>query len=69
MVSVTLILMTLSVIDRKILRLITGSQAKVPVKILYLETSQLPIPHILYARRILYWHTMLKRPKEELTMQ
>jgi hypothetical protein len=59
----------LSIIDRKILRVITGSQAKVPVEKLYLATSQLPLPHILSIRRILYWHTLLKRPKEELTSQ
>ena len=53
----------------KMLRVITGSQAKVPIKMLYLETSQLPIPHILSIRRILYWHTLLKRPREELTSQ
>ena len=27
------------------------------------------IPHILSVRRILYWDTLLKRPKEELTSQ
>ena len=59
----------LSIIDRKILRVITGSQAKVPIEMLYLETSQIPIPHILSIRRILYWHTLLKRLREELTSQ
>ena len=36
---------------------------------LYLETSQLPISHVISVRRILYWHTILTRNKEELTSQ
>ena len=32
----------LTVIDHKILRLITGAQAKVPIEMQFLETSQLP---------------------------
>ena len=33
----------LSVIDHKILRLITGSPAKIPTQMLYLETATLPV--------------------------
>ena len=33
----------LTTIDHKILRLITGAQAKVPSEMLFLETSQLPL--------------------------
>ena len=44
----------LTTIDHKILRLITGAQAKVPSEMLFLETSQLPIKNIIVLRRILY---------------
>ena len=54
----------LEVIDRKILGVITGAQAKVPLDMLYLETSQIPIKHVISVRRLMYWHTHLKRNKE-----
>jgi hypothetical protein len=59
----------LKVIDHKILRLITGAQAKVPVEMLYLETAQLPIEHVISVRRILYWQNILKRGNQELINQ
>jgi hypothetical protein len=59
----------LKVIDHKILRLITGAQAKVPLEMLYLETAQLPLSHVISVRRILYWQNILKRAKEELLVQ
>ena len=40
----------------KILRLITGSQAKVPIEMLYLETAQLPLKYVMSVKRILYLH-------------
>ena len=40
--------------DYKILKVITGAQDKVPVEMLYLENSQLPISHVISVRRILY---------------
>ena len=48
----------LEVIDRKILWVITGAQAKVPIEMLYLETAQLPIIHVITLRRLMYWHTI-----------
>ena len=54
-------------IDRKILRVIIGAQAKVPIEMLYLETAQLPNNHVISVRRLMYWHTLLKRNQEELT--
>ena len=56
----------LTVIDHKILRLITGAQAKVPIEMLFLETSQLPLKNIMASRRILYLHNILKRNEDEL---
>ena len=53
----------------KILRLITGSQAKVPIEMLYLETAQLPLKHVMSVRRVLYLHTLLNRHKDEITRQ
>ena len=59
----------LVLIDHQILRLITGSQSKVPVEMLYLETSQVPIDDVISVRRLLYLHDILRRPKEELIVQ
>ena len=59
----------LEVIDPKIVRVSTGAQAKVPLEMLYLETSQIPIKHVISVRRLMYWHTRLKRNKEKLTSQ
>ena len=59
----------LNIIDHNIPKAIIGAQDKVPVEILYLETSQLPLSHVISVRRILYWHTLLQRHKEELTSQ
>ena len=59
----------LAIIDNKILRAITGSQSKVPVEMLFLETGQIPISHVISVRRIMYWHTILKRHDDELIFQ
>jgi hypothetical protein len=42
----------LNTIDHKILQVITGAQAKVPTEMLYLETSQLPLSHVISVRRL-----------------
>ena len=55
----------LEIIDHKILRVILGSQAKVPVEMLYLETSELPISHAISVRRLSYWHHILRRNKKQ----
>ena len=54
-------------IDHKILRVILGAQEKVPVEMLYLETAELPIKHVISVRRLLYLHTIIKRHKTEIT--
>jgi hypothetical protein len=59
----------LNIIDHKILQVITGAQAKVPTEMLYLETSQLPLAHIISVRRLVYWQTILKRKDTELIKQ
>ena len=41
----------LQIIDHQILRLITGSQSKVPVEMFYLESSQVPIIDVISVRR------------------
>ena len=46
----------LEVIDHKIIRLILGAQKKVPVEMLYLETAELPMKHVIYVRRLLNLH-------------
>jgi hypothetical protein len=57
----------LAVIDHKIMRLITGAQAKVPIEMLYLETGQIEISHVITVRRLMYLHTILTRHKDEIT--
>ena len=57
----------LNVLDRKILKLITGSHSKAPCEILYLETGCLPLSDVIIVRRLLYIQTILKRYKKELT--
>ena len=59
----------LKIIDHQILRLITGAQSKVPVEMLFLETSQVPIIDIISVRRLLYLYEILRRPKNELIVQ
>ena len=44
----------LNIIDHKILQVITGAQAKVPTEMLYLETSQLPLAHVISVRRLVF---------------
>ena len=57
----------LEVLDHKILKLIIGAQAKVPTEMLYLETSEIPIQHVISVRRLMYYQTILKRHNVELT--
>ena len=59
----------LEVLDHQILRLITGSQLRVPVEMLYLETSQVPIKDILSVRRLMYLYELLSRDQNELIYQ
>ena len=56
-----------NLIDHKILRLILGAQAKVPIEMLYMETSVLPILDVISVRRMLYYQTILKRHDQEHT--
>ena len=59
----------LEIIDHKILRLITGAQAKVAVEMLYMETACLPVKDVISARRLSYLHTILSRHTDEITNQ
>ena len=59
----------LEIIDHKILRVITGSQAKVPIEMLYLETAELPISQVISVRRMSYWHNIIRRNGDELVNQ
>ena len=36
---------------------------------LYLETAQIQIIYVITVRRLMYWHTILNRNKEELISQ
>ena len=55
-----------SKLDHALLRGIIGGHSKIATSALYLETSQIPLKHILACRRILYLHTILKRSKDDL---
>ena len=39
-------------IDRSVMRFITGAHSKVPSEMLYLETSAIPLGHIISTRRL-----------------
>ena len=54
-------------LDQYLLRKIIGAHSKVPVELLYLETSTTPLDFILKSRRINYLHTILNRNDTELT--
>ena len=54
-------------IDHKIMHLIIGAQSKVPTEMLYLETSEIPIKHVITVRRLMYLQTILKRHTDEIT--
>ena len=59
-------LKALNVLDRKILKLAMGSHSKVPSEMLYLETSCLPLSHVITVRRLLYLQQILKRSEDEI---
>ena len=59
----------LEVIDHKILRAITGAQSKVPIEMLYIETAQISISHVISVRRLMYWQTIITRHRDELISQ
>ena len=53
-------------LDQALLRGLIGGHSKIPIPAIYLETSQIPLRHVLASRRILYLHTILKRSKDDL---
>ena len=59
----------LEVIEHQILQAITGAQAKVPTKMLYMDKAQIPFKSVISVRRLLYLHTILTRHENELTKQ
>ena len=56
----------LQVLDRKILRLILGAQAKVPCEMLYFETGALELKHVVAGRKLVYLQNMLKKHDKEI---
>ena len=50
----------LNVLDRTILRLITGAQRKAPSEKFYLETGALKISHVVAVRRLVYLRNVLE---------
>ena len=54
-------------LDNFLIRQIIGANSKVPVELLFLETSSTPIDFVLTSRRLNYLHTLLNRSDNELT--
>ena len=49
----------LKIIDHKIMRLIMKAQAKVPIEMLYLETAEIPLQHVITVRRLMYHQSVI----------
>ena len=56
-------------VDEGLLRKILKCHGKTPIEMLYLETGALPLRFLISNRRILYYHTIIKRNDHELTKQ
>ena len=56
----------LQVLDRMLLRYITGAHAKVQSEFLYLETGAIPLKELISQRRLMYLHNILSKPPNEL---
>ena len=54
-------------IDCLVMRLITGEHFKVPLQMLCLETSAIPLRHIISMRRMVCFQTLDYREEKELT--
>ena len=57
----------LMVLDQYLIRKIIGAHSKVPVELLFLETSAIPIDFILTSHRLNYLHTIGSMGDNELT--
>ena len=53
-------------LDQYLMRQIVGSHSKVPIELLYLETSSIPLEFILASRRLNYLHNVLTKNENEL---
>ena len=49
------------------MRFIIGSHSKTPYEMLYQETSTIPLLYVIFIRRFLYFQTLVKIVKDELT--
>ena len=59
----------LQVMDRMLLRYITGAHAKVQNEFLYLETGVIPLKEIISSRRLMYLQNILKKAPDEIVRQ
>jgi hypothetical protein len=55
--------------DKKLLRRIFDTEQGTPVESFYLETSVWPLRHILMARKLMYYWTLLHKSESELCKQ
>jgi hypothetical protein len=57
---------TLESIDEQLLRSFVKAHSKTPLEFLYLETGAIPVRFLIYSRRMVYLHSILRRGDEEL---
>ena len=55
--------------DKKLMRRIFDAEQGTPIEAFYLETSAWPLRHILMARKLMYYWTILHKNKSELVTQ
>ena len=56
-------------VDLMLLRKLTNGHSKTAKEAFYLETGSLPMKFVIMKRRLMYLHTILRRPDTELTKQ
>ena len=49
------------------MRLIMKAQTKLSIEMLYLETAEISLQHVISVRRLMYYQTVIKRHMKELT--
>ena len=56
----------LEIVDKILLRKITGAHSKTPVEFLYLEMGCIPLKYLIKCRRIMYFHYLLNRNQNDM---
>ena len=56
-------------VDLILLKKLTNGHSKTAKEAFYLETGSLPLKYVIMKRRLMYLHTILSRPEDDLTKQ